>query len=95
VILVAGKVFPFCGFAKSRRFVPEARKKAESETPLNSLRELQNIPSTSQPATPSNQTDPQTIIATANEAIVRNPKDANAYTRRASGRYQQGDKQKH
>ncbi|MBD2563125.1 MULTISPECIES: serine protease [Nostoc] len=69
-------------------------KTAESQTVLNSLRELQNIPSTSQPPTPSNQAEPQTIIATANEAIVRNPKDANAYTRRASGRYQQGDKQK-
>ncbi|MHC5594492.1 MAG: tetratricopeptide repeat protein [Nostoc sp.] len=69
-------------------------KKAESETALNSLRKLQNIPSTSQPTTPSKQTDPQTIIATANEAIIRNPKDANAYTRRASGHYQQGDKQK-
>ncbi|MDZ8133711.1 MAG: tetratricopeptide repeat protein [Nostoc sp. DedQUE04] len=69
-------------------------KKAESETALNSLRKLQNIASTSQPTTPSNQADPQTIIATANEAIVRNPKDANAYTRRAAGRYQQGDKQK-
>ena len=69
-------------------------KKAESETALNSLRKLQNIPSTSQPTTPSNQADPQTIIATANEAIVRNPKDANAYGSRAYGRYQQGDKQK-
>ncbi|MFN6527968.1 tetratricopeptide repeat protein [Nostoc sp. ChiSLP03a] len=69
-------------------------KKAESETALNSLRKLQNIASTSQSTTPSNQADPQTIIATANEAIVRNPKDANAYTRRAAGRYQQGDKQK-
>jgi tetratricopeptide (TPR) repeat protein len=69
-------------------------KKAESETALNSLRKLQNIPSTSQPTTPSKQADPQTTIAAANEAIVRNPKDANAYTRRATGRYRQGDKQK-
>lgn len=69
-------------------------KTAESQTVLNALRELQNTSSTSQPATPSNQADPQTIIATANEAIVRNPKDANAYARRAYGRYQQGDKQK-
>ncbi|MBN3992664.1 MAG: tetratricopeptide repeat protein [Nostoc sp. NMS2] len=69
-------------------------KTAESQTVLNALGKLQNTSSTSQPATPSNQADPQTIIATANEAIVRNPKDANAYARRASGRYQQGDKQK-
>ncbi|MFN6471542.1 MAG: tetratricopeptide repeat protein [Nostoc sp. SerVER01] len=69
-------------------------KTAESEAALNSLRELQGIASTPQPATPSNQADPQTIIATANEAIAQNPKDANAYTRRASGRYQQGDKQR-
>ncbi|AFY35512.1 serine protease [Calothrix sp. PCC 7507] len=69
-------------------------KTAEAQTILNALKKLQNTPSGSQPTTPSNQSNPQTIIATANEAIARNPQDANAYTRRAAGRYQQGDKQK-
>ncbi|MFN6568614.1 tetratricopeptide repeat protein [Dendronalium sp. ChiSLP03b] len=67
---------------------------AESQTILKALRQLQDIPSTSQPATTSNQADPQTIIVAANEAIARNPQDASAYTRRAAGRYQQGDKQR-
>ncbi len=73
-------------------------KTAEAQTILNALKKIQNTPSAASPTTPSNQTNPQTnpqtIIASANEAIARNPQDANAYTRRAAGRYQQGDKQK-
>ncbi|MBW4677533.1 MAG: tetratricopeptide repeat protein [Desmonostoc geniculatum HA4340-LM1] len=81
-------------FQKAADLYQKQGKTAEYQAALNSLRELQGIASTPQPATPSNQADPQTIIATANEAIAQNPKDANAYTRRASGRYQQGDKQR-
>ncbi|MBN3897195.1 MAG: tetratricopeptide repeat protein [Nostoc sp. NOS(2021)] len=69
-------------------------KKAESQVVLNALRKLQDIPSASQSTTPSNQADPQTVIATANQAIALNPKDANAYFNRALARYLQGDKKR-
>ncbi|MFN6559077.1 MAG: tetratricopeptide repeat protein [Nostoc sp. ChiSLP01] len=61
---------------------------------LNKIRELQNTTPIQQSISKPDQLDPKTIIATANEAIASNPKDANAYIRRASGRYQEGDKQR-
>ena len=61
---------------------------------LNKIKKLQNTAPASQPATTSNQQDNQTAIATADQAIARNPKDATAYLQRAAAFYKQGDKQK-